>query len=219
MPGCMDIGRDIGSPNIPVKFVKFLIPPGYTIDRIESFGDALSVDTKVFDVKNTPIIPYQKPVPISGNQSLTAQYDYDEEIYNSTQTYPSNPIKNKAVEYCRGYQIVSFGINPIQYIPLTGELSYFPTITLHIQLKPYETVNPLYRNNEQDALWVQKLVQNPMVTEEYDTYYSHLNSLDYAGGLCDPSDNYDYVIITTQQNGLDDWSTSSSLPFNWTSLM
>ena len=44
-------------------------------------------------------------------------------------------------------------------------------------------------------------------------------TFEYPGGLCDPADNYDYVIITTTQNGLDYWDTSGSTPYNWESLM
>jgi len=44
-------------------------------------------------------------------------------------------------------------------------------------------------------------------------------SLGYSGGLCDPTDSYDYVIITTSAGGLNDWLTSGSLLYNWTSLM
>ena len=60
------------------------------------------------------------------------------------------------------------------------------------------------------------MVYNPETT---DCYQSELPALRYSGGICDPSDDYDYVIITTTQNDLDDWPTSGSTPYNWTSLM
>ncbi|GAG34020.1 unnamed protein product, partial [marine sediment metagenome] len=64
--------------------------------------------------------------------------------------------------------------------------------------------------------WVETLVYNPEITE---TYTMDLPIVEYPGGLCDPSDDYDYVIITTTKNGLDYWEVGGSLPYNWDSLM
>jgi len=60
------------------------------------------------------------------------------------------------------------------------------------------------------------LVYNPEIA---DTYTIDLPTVEYPGGLCDPIDDYDYVIITTTYNSLDYWETSSSTPYNWDSLM
>ncbi|MGF3555052.1 MAG: hypothetical protein ACQXXF_07295, partial [Thermoplasmatota archaeon] len=76
---------------------------------------------------------------------------------------------------------------------------------------------PFFRNKPGDEAWVKKLVYNPEITDSYKT--SDIPVFDYPGGLCDPSESYDYVIITTTYNGLDYWETSSTLPYNWQSLM
>jgi len=89
-------------------------------------------------------------------------------------------------------------------------------MTVNIQLEDSSNANPFFRNDLNDEAWVENLVYNSDVTN---MYTSDIPTFDYPGGLCDPSDNYDYVIITTTHNGLDYWDTTSSIPYNWDSLM
>lgn len=64
---------------------------------------------------------------------------------------------------------------------------------------------------------MQSLISNPEIANLYQN--APLPIFEYEGGLCDPSGNYDYVIITTTQNGLDNWDTTTETPYNWESLM
>jgi hypothetical protein len=89
-------------------------------------------------------------------------------------------------------------------------------MTINIELTDTQDLNQFYRNNLDDKTWVEKLVYNPEVAEYYS---SDLQTLDYPGGLCDPSEHYDYVIITTTYNSLNYWDTTSTIPYNWQSLM
>ena len=76
-------------------------------------------------------------------------------------------------------------------------------------------MNPFFRCTPEDEAWVKSLVCNPEIAVRY----VGLPTFEYPGGLCDPSDQYDYVIITTEQNSLDYWNTSEYTPYNWESLM
>ena len=100
-------------------------------------------------------------------------------------------------------------IYPIQYKPSEGTLIYYSEIEVKINLRQTDYVNEFFRNNLDDKLWVENLVLNPEIA---DMYTSDIPIFEYPGGLCDPSDHYDYVIVTTTQNGLDYWATGGTIP-------
>jgi len=217
--GCMNVGQDIGGPNIPVKFVKLLIPPGSEVVNVDVTGEAVSLDIRDFNLKDTPIVPYQKPMHFEEELHEEESYDLDESIYNSDNSYPSEIYKNQGISFCRGYMILSLALTPFQYIPSDGELFFYENLDIIIELRESESVNQYYRGNENDKNWVKNLVYNSDIADLYEDFNSNKDSFYYPGGLCDPSDNYEYVIITTEQNDLDYWDTDSSTPYNWQSLM
>ena len=131
--------------------------------------------------------------------------------------YPSNIYKDLNIGNCRGYTILSLALNPVQYIPGEGRLFYFPEMIVTINLEENGYDNGFYRGLPDDEKWVKKLVCNPELTERYQN--GNLPIFVYPGGLCDPSDDYDYVIVTTTHNGLDYWPAGGSTPYNWGSLM
>ena len=246
IPGCMGIGREVGAPVLPVKFVKILIPEGHDISSIDVTGTATEIDPLDYDLINNPIQPYQQPTPIGMNPKIKNIFEFiqqmknfilsilfnenqdnpgfsfkdsisiDESIYNSNQPYPGYTISNQQIGYSRGYKILSIALTPIQYQPSKASLSFYNELKININLKETGEQNQFFRHDPTDKEWVEKLVFNPDLTN---TYGSFSFSDRYQGGICDPSEDYDYVIITTEQNGLDHWPTDSTTPFNWTSLL
>jgi hypothetical protein len=102
-------------------------------------------------------------------------------------------------------------------VPATGELAYFSEMTVRVDLKDAAGTNPFLRNKKSDEEWVKRLVYNPGAASTYTLNGSSREG--YPGGMCDPSNKYDYVIITTTTNSLHDWQTSPTTPYNWQSLM
>jgi len=213
LSGAMNMGKKAGEPAMPTSFVKILLPLMKTVRSIQINGDPVEIDTQV-DLTKQPVIPYQYMVPIG--QTPPSDVMLDAEVYCSSETYPAEPYEKLDVGYCRGYAILTVALNPVQYLPADGMLFYYPEMTVDIELEDTEYINEFYRNNIDDEEWVTKLVVNPEIAKSYTT---DTPTFSYPGGLCDPSDAYDYVIITTIQNGLDYWPTNSSTPYNWESLM
>ena len=213
--GCMLIGRSVGSPNLPVKFVKILIPAYKKVADIDITGvnkEFIPID---IDLLEKPVLPYQKPLPIGSG--LPSDVVIDDECYSSNDLYPSDIAKNEGIDYSKGYAILTLGINPVEYIPGEGKLFYYPVVNVNIELEESGYINPFYRDNSDDEAWVKNLVINPEVAETYPVLGK--SSFSYPGGLCNPADDYDYVIITTTHEDLDDWPIDSTHPYNWTSLM
>lgn len=217
--GCMTIGGEIGAPNLPVTFVTLLLPPGCDVKEITVTGVSQKLDLRGFDLINSPVIPYQKPAPIGDEPDESDPIDFNESLYSSNELYPSDIYKDQGVSYSRGYAIISVALNPVQYSPASGEIYFYDQLDIHISLEETGHTNPFYRGTETDKLWVESLVTNSEIAEQYEGFYSQRDSFDYPGGICNPSQNFDYVIITTEQNGLDYWDTDGTTPYNWQSLM
>ncbi len=215
MSGCMAIGERAGEPSMPVKFVKLLLPPMEKVKDISVFGVPVEIDTGDINLLEKPVLPYQNPVPI-GSEPLEP-FAFDTGVYSSLDNYPSSLYSEQHVGYCRGYAILSLALNPVHYVPGEGKLFYYPELTIDIKLEEKEQINQFYRNNLDDEEWVKNLVNNPEIASTYTG--EGIGTFEYLNGLCDPSDDYDYVIITTTENNLNHWVTSSNTPYNWTSLM
>jgi len=213
IPGCMAGGKNAGEPALPVKFITLLLPPATKVKNIRVFGVSRELKTPI-NLIDKPVLPYQHPVPIG--HEPPAQLAFDHALYNSLGKYPSMLWGEQSIGYAQGYMLLSLALYPIQYIPGEGKIFYYPELTVNVDLEENNCVNQFFRNTQEDKERVQKLVCNPEVIE---TYPRDLPTLEYMGGLCDPEDSYDYVIITTTQNGLDHWVTNSTAPYNWTSLM
>jgi hypothetical protein len=213
MAGCMGLGKDQGAPTLPVKFVQMLLPPMTTVDSIVATGTPVQVQLRGADLVAKPIFPYQNEVTL--NDPLPQQLVVKNDLYTSSSPYPTETINSYDIGFSHGYAIVSFSLNPVQYTPKTGELSYYPQMTVTINLRATGEVNKFFANNPDDEHYVQSLVSNPEMT----AFYNGLPTTHYQGGMCNSRDHYDYVIITTTQGGLDHWDIGGTLIYNWDSLL
>ena len=214
MKNCLSHGKP-GDPALPVYLVKILIPPNKSVADIDlTYTDTIEIE---YDLSNKPIVPQQNPITI-GFDKKEVIFLMNSETYNSKQPIVDTTNVQNQIGYCRGYTILSAMINPVQYIPGDSKLSYHPEVTLNIELKDSQNFNTLYRYNKEDEEWVKRLVFNPELTLNYQED-DIIVKMDYPNGLCDPADEYHYVIITTTNGGLSDWTTNPTTPYNWTSLM
>ncbi len=213
MSGCINTGKYAGEPLMPVNIIRLLIPPMKDVANVNVIGNPVEIDLVDSDLVKIPVFPYQDPVPF-GNS--IGEFVINTDVYESSNPYPSNIKENYHIGYSRGYAILDLTVNPVQYIPSEGRIFYYPEIAIDIELKDTNKVNQFFRNSFEDKAWVEKLVDNPEIANDYQM---NTLTLEYEGGLCDPSDEYDYVIITTEHNDLDYWDTNSQIPYNWESLL
>jgi len=206
------IGESIGAPILPVQVISLLLPPMKSVSNVEIDGKKIQLDIGNYNLLEKPVFPYQDSVPFGDEPK---DFVINNKIYSNDALYPKNIDKEYHLGYSHGYSIFDISLNPVQYNPVKGTLYYYKDITINIELK--ETgPNQFYRNNGEDELWVEKFVDNPEITDEYT---AEIPIFGYDGGLCDPEDTNEYVIITTEDGDLDHWETSEDLPYNWESLM
>lgn len=214
IPGCLSIGQQTGEPTMPVKPITLLLPPMKTVAQITVVGTPVTVTPSTIDLTEKPIFPYQSSTPLGSTQ--LPEFTMNTDIYSSAALYPAAKYSQYSIGYSHGYTILNVNLNPVQYNPLQGTLLYYPKMTVFLTLKP-DTANQFFRNTAEDAAWVKQLVLNPEIANLYSSKTT--STFEYPGGLCNPSQDYDYVIVTTTQNGLNHWTIGGTLQYNWSSLI
>ncbi len=169
-----------GEPLLPAKGVYLLLPPHRSVDTITISGE------KTFVGSGFHLIPCGKPIPISASQDETAP-EPDQGLYDSDQLFPGHLYSEIGVYKFRGYSILVLMLYPAHYIPRTGDLYYYPTMTVSITLKDEPSLNSLYRSLPADRIELFSKIQNP----ELEASYTDLEPQKMI------SDQYDLLILTT----------------------
>lgn len=202
-----DYGRLLvpGKPNLPSKIFAMAIPPGAEVIEV------------TFDVGEGIVLPGKYEIPPAPLPRVIGQedpliYERDKKIYdeNYRSVYGNdNPYPTLVGEFVRTagyrkYNLVDLRINPFSYRPQSGQLTYYPLVTVHIS---YTFPNELPLGGSM----IDNLPRKEKTAEEiilnYDqakTWYQSPTSL---------SDNFDFVIITKDLllaavSPLVDWETT-----------
>lgn len=138
--GLEDCGQmtEVGRPRLPVRYVNLIIPAGMSVDSV-------AIVAEVWEpVQGTyTIIPAQHPIPTDLNPP-PPWVDPDSATYAS-----ASPIPGKLAEPVRhGYfdganRVVTIALYPLQYVPLTGDLTLYTSITFDLNLST-STDQPIY---------------------------------------------------------------------------
>jgi len=162
----------VGEPALPVKQVLVLLPPD---------GKVENVSVVVLDSEKLPgdyyIYPAQPPV---WNITVYEPVPPNSTIYNSSTPYPGVLYEYVGIRILRGYKIAAIKLYPFQYVPLSGEVTFYKKVKVTLTLSQVagEPVSPVPEINE----WVRTHVINPEMMHEYETIHGSI----------------DYLIVTTE---------------------
>ncbi|RJS70709.1 hypothetical protein CW714_06900, partial [Methanophagales archaeon] len=159
-----------GAPVMPFKTAKILIPYGEEVDNIQVIPEEKRYLGKFL------IEPGQKPIPIGKEGEITP---LNETIYNSMAPYPSSIYSKVGVQWKKGYQILVLNLYPVEYIPKSGDVSYFRNITVAVKTKPAPP-NELFRGLPEDKEDVLRIVDNPKEVITYGTRAIRTNKIVYG---------------------------------------
>lgn len=220
-----------GDPALPSYPARILVPKGKNLVGLSvSYGKAIKINC---DIINKPIVPQQEYRPLSENDS-DYPFVMNETFYNSSDVVFDRTYEDGGTGFCRGFKILTVYLYPTQYLPKDGLLYYFPYMDIRVDLENddcaiLEEGDSLFRGSDDDVDFISSIVVNPDAIDSYfsddgvlgggaplgggDGGYAPLSG-GYTGGLCDTSDHYDYVIITS--NSL---KSTTGYSYNWTSLI
>ncbi len=130
-----DFGRHLvpGTPNLPSKIFSIAIPPGAVfVDLRYTLGEGIILQDR-YDIKPVP------PPQVSGQGNKEIQV-YSEHLfaenyqatYSVDNAYPESVVEFERTAGFRHYNLVDVRINPLQYAPISGTLTFYPDIMVDI---------------------------------------------------------------------------------------
>ena len=180
-----------GEPILPYKTIRILVPQSKEVEILS----IKSYEQKTLDGEFN--LDYGRTLTPIG-QAPSKPTIPNQEIYSSTDPFPSSPYSEISEQHYRGYKILILTLHPVQYIPQRGKLLYFETMTLNVNLKETSDNSLFLRNSAEDRKAVQSIVDNPQTLDSYAKEIPKTKLLS-TSSLVDPSQSYQYVIITNNE--------------------
>lgn len=193
LAGC-DLTQRIGEPQLPVYVANILLPSGARVDGIR-----ITTARREFLPGEYLIYPAQPPKILSLKEQHIPFFEPKQSVYNSPKPYPGEVVKYIGSGSLRGYNIASFLVYPIQYLPSKRKLLFYPEINFTVQ---YTQALEKELRPKEDCFReiLSNLVLNPGEIQQ--TLLER---------------DYQYVIITNEScrpyfQPLADWKTKKGIP-------
>ncbi len=173
-------GRSVGEPDLPSRGASLLLPQGTAVASIDITPGAPIVLGTGFHV-----IPVRTPVKLSETTQTAPALTFDSSIYGGVDAFPESLIEDLGIQSFRGYNILELALSPVQYLPATGTLRFYPSlsVTVHLQSAP---ANPLFRGRSDDEVMAREKVDNPEALASYPLLPAPASN-----------DSYSLLILTT----------------------
>ncbi len=179
IPGVSNFGNP-DEPLLPIKSAHILLPPNAKVEEIK-----VHATPRIFLGRGHLLLPTSRSIPTYKDVNIPL---YLSSIYSSKNLYPDKFYTYVNTYTFRGYTILVLDLNPIRYLPFTGDIFYYPSITVTVKTTYTNDKPSLYRGLDEDRREVLEKIENPD-----DIYlYSTLPSIN-------PSDQYDMLILTTDK--------------------
>ncbi len=181
-----------GEPVLPMSPVRLLLPPGEVIAGISIIpGEKVTLDGHFL------VEPGRMQRPLS----FTGPYDASPPkgaIYGSSDAFPVELHDEPHTGLFRGHRIATFALNPVEYIPAEGRLSYWRSIDVEIETVPStEAMRETETMIRRDARTRSRL-GNIVDNTEGATAYDAVERVRTGGRDLDPALGYTYLIIATE---------------------
>ncbi len=181
-----------GKPILPVISSMIVLPNGHELDHIEVQPGEKTVlsgsHTVEFGQQPYPLLPDVQPLPTPMDMS----------VYGSDAPYPGKLHDTTGIQKLAGIPILMATLNPVEYKPLSGQLSYYKKMTIRVVTNPApqsRTSYPLRCNP--DAVLEKMKVDNPETLETYAGQTADTGTA-RSSAICNPADSYRYVLITSK---------------------
>ena len=179
MPEAPNSGQ-IGHPALPARGAQILLPPGAKVASIE-----VVKGEKVLLGSDYVVEPVGRPVKLSSAPGAAEPPTPDPVVYNSDDPFPEATFKEIGTHSFRGYQILTLRLQPVEYIPTSGELYYYPHLKVNVETTDANRSVSLFRGLAEDEAEVLARVDNPGVVGTY------------AAAAKRDTTNFELLILTT----------------------
>ena len=197
LPGVF-LPNDEGAPDLPGYSRMIAMPQGATavVNIISSQTELLTG----IEVAPAPRIPDE-------TEDGPLFYKKNDKIYSKNEFYPANPVYLSDPSKIRGVDVVTVGISPFQYNPVSKELLIFKNITIEIK---FIGGNDKFGESRLRSRWWDPILKENLLNAGV------LPAIDYnkkPGSQKTP--DYEYVIIVPDNPVFIQWADSIK---NWRNL-
>jgi len=171
-----------GEPMLPYFSVSLLLPPGHAAREIEIIPGEEVILEGFYQ-----LYPMQHSQPISkGGSGIFA---FKEDVYQKNASYPESPEGELTTQFLNGYAVAMTAFTPVKYNPVTGQVSYYKTLTIRINSDNDEKAEKALENLHSGAEVLKRLTNLAQNTEAISAY-----PVKETRG-----DDYQMIIITPAQ--------------------
>ena len=161
IPGCTNGGL-AGQPALPARGANILLPYGADVAGIEIVtGERVSLGG------GHNVLPVARPARLMDGPEAAQPPTPDVAIYASAEAFPGAQFEEIGVQGFRGYAILVLELQPVQYVPATGELYYYPTLTVNVSTVESARANTLFRGLPEDHREAMAKVDNAATAASY----------------------------------------------------
>jgi len=205
-----DITNEVGSPQLPVKLVHVVLPPGSEVEEVlvtEAEGKFLPDQYQIFPVQPPRILSLmQQPIPFVPPEP---------KIYQQNTEYPDRLLEYTGTGFLGGYQLANILVYPLQYIPGAKRVKFYS----HIEFK----INYFLGGKRplpimQRSLTGTQVYENMLkkTTLNHNSVSLNLEPKRVIKSVVPPGD-YEYIIIAETSfvsafKPLADWKTQKGIP-------
>ncbi len=184
--------NEAGTPDLPIRYVSFIIPNGQMVDYItitNSVSQSFTLTNFVYPVQQPTYTCSGCPPPVFATPSMP--------IYSSANPWPSDMVNLISQGYFDGSNnVITIAICPFQYYPNDSRLDFFTSISVNITLKSSTNTGITRKRLSKDQQLyndiLAKLVKN---TQDISSFMvSPILETEIEGTASLPC--YEYVIIT-----------------------
>lgn len=192
-----------GKPNLPSKIFAIAIPPGAIVSEVTfSTGEGITLpgSYKVSPVPLPRVIGQEDPLIYEQDKKM-----YEENFnstYGSDEPYPQNVAEFVGTAGYRKYNLVDVRVTPFSYRPLSGQLTYYPEVTLRVSYT-------VPKDFSSEDIMIDNLPRTEQIAKEFIFNYDQAQSW-YPKGSNMGKGVHDFVIIT-----LDSLVSSVTPLVNW----
>ncbi len=168
-----------GEPMLPYHAVSLLLPPGHAAKHIEIIpGGLIQLEG------NFTLYPMQYSQPMSKGGS--GIFVLKEEVYQTDAAYPAKPEGEITTQFMNGYALAMTTFTPVVYNPVSGEVSYYSSVTVKITTKSDESAQAALQN----------LRTNRSISKRLEDITQNAEAISSYPAADNRTDDYDMLIIS-----------------------
>ena len=194
IPGTVQSSQ-VGQPVLPLVPVEIVVPYGYAMSSID-----VAAGAKVTLPGSYVIEVCKEPLTIDPSLAPDAAKAADNVEPTAGPALPSSLFDFVGVQSERGVNILRVNLDPVQYAADSGEVAYYTTLTLNVNLVRAAPealdAGQAIRYRPDPVRPLEAEVANPGALSTY------AQAAPPSGprplGVCNPADSYQYVVITSQ---------------------